>query len=261
MKSGLKISRAHKSSSHREKERKNTNRSDRARKIIDKELDDSRVTSPLSGHLLTAKYPDKWVRPKLPEYKGTSDPETHVVKFIANMEDITDRQDLWCRLFVRILEGEAMNWYVDLPSNNIHWFRDLKEYFVEAFGHRIKRRIDIGMLLTIIQGPIESLRRYITRFNETLIKIAKPTDGAAIIVLRAGLRPTRFLEKITDDPPRSTLAEMLERAYRQMNTEETMDQRIKEVVSWGTQRPVRPNNQRGMINSGISTQLPNQREI
>lgn len=60
------------------------------------------------------------------------------------------------------------------------------------------------------------------------MKISKPTDGAAIMALRAGLRPTRFLEKITDDPPRS-LAKMIERPYKQMNTEETMDQRIKEI--------------------------------
>lgn len=65
------------------------------------------------------KYTEKWIRLKLPEYKGTADPETQVVKFISNMEDVTDHQDLWCRMFVKTLEEKAMNWYVDLPSNTI----------------------------------------------------------------------------------------------------------------------------------------------
>lgn len=49
----------------------------------------------LAAHLISKKYPEKWERPKLPEYKGTSDPEVHIVKNLANMEDVTDRKDLW----------------------------------------------------------------------------------------------------------------------------------------------------------------------
>lgn len=91
------------------------------------------------------------------------------------------------------------------------------------------KKINIGMLLNIKQAPDESLRKYIARFNETLMKVVRPSDSEAIMTLIAGLRPTRFLLKITDDPP-TTLAETMERAYREMNAEETMGQRMKEVV-------------------------------
>ncbi|KMZ76197.1 hypothetical protein ZOSMA_105G00240 [Zostera marina] len=219
----------------------------------------SRTNSALAEHLLTGKYLEKWVRPKLPEYKGTTDPEAHVVKFIANMEDITDRQDLWCRMFIRTLEGEAMNWYTDLPNNSIQNFNDLKEKFIEAFGHGIKRRINVGMLLTIKQGPNKSLRGYITKFNETLIKVAKPTDGTTIMALRAGLRPTRFLLKFIENPPTS-LAEMMDRAYKEMDAEDVMDQRIKEVTRWSSSKI----HKYGIPNkSGQNNvpRIPNHREI
>lgn len=85
-----------------------------------------------------------------------------------------------------------MNWYTNLPTNSIYCFNDLKERFIETFDHRIKRRIDVGMLLIIKHGPSEILRGYISRFNETLIKVAKPTNGAVIMVLRAGLHPRVF---------------------------------------------------------------------
>lgn len=52
---------------------------------MSKRQSSSRTASALADHLLTVKYIEKWVRP-----------EAHVIKFLANMDDITDRQDLWC---------------------------------------------------------------------------------------------------------------------------------------------------------------------
>lgn len=119
------------------------------------------------------------------------------------------------------------------------------------------------MLLTIKQGPNESLRGYITRFNETLIKVVRPSDGAAIMALRAGLRPTQFLLKITEEPPTS-LSKLLERAYKEMDLEDAMDQRIKEVAGWRTFRSFKPadrESQRSINNSRATLCLSNQREI
>lgn len=209
----------------------NSTRKNNRKKVIEEKGSSAKLTGALAKHLLEGKYPEKWVRSKLPEYKGTTDPETHIVKFIANMEDVTDRQDLWCRMFIRTLVGEIMNWYADLPAGCIHSFNDLRNKFVETFGHRIKRKLDIGLLLNVKQGPSENLKGYITRFNEALIKVTKPSDEATIMALRAGLHPTCFLLKIIDDPPTS-LSEMMERTYKEMNSEDTMDQRIKEEMTW-----------------------------
>lgn len=63
------------------------------------------------------------------------------------------------------------------------------------------------------------------------------------MALRAGLRPTRFLLKISDDP-QTSLSEMMERAYKEMNSEDTMDQRIKEVMTWNTPRINKPKENR-----------------
>lgn len=63
------------------------------------------------------------------------------------------------------------------------------------------------------------------------MKVVRPSDREAIMALRAGLRPTGFLFKMTNKPP-TTLSEIMERAYKEIDAEETMDQRIKEVVDW-----------------------------
>lgn len=76
------------------------------------------------AHLLSKKYLEKWTSPKVPEYKGKSD---HVI-----MEDITERRDLWCRMFPGTLVDEAINWYTNLPLKCINSFEKLKEKNLEA---------------------------------------------------------------------------------------------------------------------------------
>lgn len=83
-------------------------RLDKGKQVIDKKQSSSRTNSALAERSVINKYPKKWVRPKLPEYKGTSDPKAHIIKFVANMKDVTNRQNLLCRMFVRTLEGEAI---------------------------------------------------------------------------------------------------------------------------------------------------------
>lgn len=48
----------------------------------------------LAPHLLIQKFPNKWVKPKLLEYKGSTNPEDHVHHFVTNVEDLMDHQDL-----------------------------------------------------------------------------------------------------------------------------------------------------------------------
>lgn len=112
---------------------------------------DSFTKEALAPYLLSKEYPKKWVRPKLPQYKGDSDPLDHIHKFRSNIEDVTDRKDLWCRMFRRILKGDAINWYVNLPNNNINNFEDLQSKFLETFNHLIKRKTDHGALLNVRQ--------------------------------------------------------------------------------------------------------------
>lgn len=62
-------------------------------------LESTMAKEALAKNLLDKEYPTGWKRPKLPQYKGESDPIDHIHKFLANMEDVTNRKDLWCRMF------------------------------------------------------------------------------------------------------------------------------------------------------------------
>lgn len=98
------------------------------------------------------KFPKKWVRPKLSEYKGVVGSQYHIRKFIRNMEDLIDRRDLWCQMFCRSLEEDAIGWFKELSNRSIKSFEDYKRKFCEAFSHLICRKIDNGALLNIKQS-------------------------------------------------------------------------------------------------------------
>lgn len=74
----------------------------------------------MAPHLLSKKFLEKWVRPKLPEYKGHTELEDHIHKFITNMEDLTSKKDLWFRMLRHSLKGDAIGWYKELGPQREH---------------------------------------------------------------------------------------------------------------------------------------------
>lgn len=53
----------------------------------------------LTPHLLAKEYPKNWRQPKLSSYDGKTNPEDHLHSFIIRMEDVTNRDDIWCIMF------------------------------------------------------------------------------------------------------------------------------------------------------------------
>lgn len=71
----------------------------------------SLVDEALAPYLLIKRYPTNWRWPKLSSYNGKMDPESYLHSFITGMEDVIERDDIWCRMFRRTLMEEAIGWY------------------------------------------------------------------------------------------------------------------------------------------------------
>lgn len=50
-------------------------------------------------HLLETNYPKGWKAPRLVTYNGIDDLDYHPHMFVATMEDMTKRKDIWCHRF------------------------------------------------------------------------------------------------------------------------------------------------------------------
>lgn len=116
------------------------------------------------------------------------------------MEDLTGRQDLWCKMFRRYLEGNVNGWYKKLLKGSIHNFEDLKKKFCKAFNHLIKAKI--WQWTTLKERETETLGDFVKRFNKTLGRVIHPDDSVEIIAFRVGLKPNKFAVSLYNKKPK-----------------------------------------------------------
>ena len=73
-------------------------------------------------------------------------------------------------------------------------------------------------LLTIRQGEKETLRLYVKRFTWEILEVDKVDDKVQLTTFKARLKSREFVVSLTKNPPK-TMAEMLLKAQKYMNTE------------------------------------------
>ena len=79
--------------------------------------------------------PKKFYFPNMKMYDGTNDPTDHIASnkqcmFTAAISR-EQHEACMCKRFGSSLQGPALQWYTNLPSNSISSFASLTETFVE----------------------------------------------------------------------------------------------------------------------------------
>ena len=69
---------------------------------------------------------------------------------------------------------------------------------------------------------VESLRAFVHRFNEEIMKIDRPKEDVTVTAFMAGLRKGDFLYDLCKDPP-ETMSELLYEATKHMNAEDALE--------------------------------------
>ena len=137
--------------------------------------------------------------------------------------------EIMCRAFPVTLKGNARMWFNKLKPNSIGDFKELSKSFVSYFIAGQKYCKPSTHLLTIIQNRGESLRDFMTRFNKEDIQVESVDDKVTINACIVGLWSGQFLFNLTQDPPQ-TMAELMLRAQKHMNAEETLSARRSRAV-------------------------------
>jgi hypothetical protein len=121
----------------------------------------STVVSPLTDRIMSCQLPSKFKMPEIPVYTGLGDPIEHLASFHAHTVLHTTLDEVACRAFPFTLAGGAREWFRTLPPRSISNFESLTRKFASQFMADI-----VQQLMTIKQGPQESLRSYLLRFNQ-----------------------------------------------------------------------------------------------
>jgi hypothetical protein len=104
--------------------------------------------------------------PKIPVYTGLGDLIEHLASFRAHIVLHATSDEVACQAFPLTLAGRAREWFRTLPSHSVTSFESLAKKFASQFMAGIVRKKPAQQLMSIKQGPQESLRSYLLRFNQ-----------------------------------------------------------------------------------------------
>jgi hypothetical protein len=138
---------------------------------------------------------------QLKEYDGTQDPTMHVSNFVRAMYFQGVNEAIVCRAFFLTLFEAASCWFSDLPPQSINNWKTLKDKFVLYFT-RSKRQFKSEFHLeTIEKIRYESLREYITRFNNEILEVRNVEPNLVLYFFVKGLKPDAFAKSLAGAKP------------------------------------------------------------
>ncbi|GAU31790.1 hypothetical protein TSUD_22360 [Trifolium subterraneum] len=134
--------------------------------------------------------------PTLDKYDGTTEPDEHVQSVETDLDYRNLRGSIKCKLFPLSLTRGASTWWRNLPPGSIDSWEELCRMFTAHFTTSRRHPKTVASLKAIVQGPEESLRNYIERFNKVSVEV-EATDKMKLYLLEEGLREgTKFQEAV-----------------------------------------------------------------
>nr|XP_027086383.1 uncharacterized protein LOC113708110 [Coffea arabica] len=188
--------------------------------------------------------PAKFKIPSMKSYDATTDPKDHLFAFLTQMRLQTAADAVRCKTFPMFLEGKARQWFQGLPPRSVRSFSQLARLFAAQFVSSRAFSKTTAHLMPVHQGPEESLREYMVRFNNESLQVRDRDDKVVMAAFVNGLRKQKLYTEFVEKPPKS-VREMLDRAHEKANAEEA--NRLK-----GAQERLRDDKRRKGANLGES---------
>ncbi|CAA0835692.1 Unknown protein, partial [Striga hermonthica] len=178
--------------------------------------------SPLTFDILQEQLPEKIKIPQIGFYDGTSEPDTHLGLYTSWIDLHGAPDALRCRMFSLTLEEKAQRWYHSLAPHSIAKWSQLKSMFRTHFIGSQACRIPKESITHIIQGADESLKNYITRFNERVQNMEPCHQETLLVLAYSGLRPNSMFKWTLCQNKPQTYHEFLMKAQQHIMAKENM---------------------------------------
>uniref|UniRef100_A0A2N9F1K7 Uncharacterized protein n=1 Tax=Fagus sylvatica TaxID=28930 RepID=A0A2N9F1K7_FAGSY len=181
-----------------------------------------RADSPFIPSIADFPLPSRFKVPLLENFDGTKDPFDYLEAFKTIMQLQAVPEEVMSRAFPLGLRGSARVWFNKLESESIGSFVQLSRAFIDHFIGSQRRGRPPTHLLSVKQMEGESLRTFVHRFNEEVMKIDRPKEDVTVTAFMAGLRKGDFLYELCKDPP-ETMSELMYEATKHMNAEDALE--------------------------------------
>lgn len=118
---------------HREYSHSKNDKNSRLQIGVASRLLEDMLSTPFFEQILQHHHPRGFVLPKFIVYNGTTDPFDYLLHFWQMMTlDIRD-EFLLCKVFPISLHSAALAWFLRLPPNSIHSFKELSKIFLAHY--------------------------------------------------------------------------------------------------------------------------------
>eukprot|EP01018_Ginkgo_biloba_P015769 Gb_38181 [translate_table: standard] len=124
----------------------------------------------------------------LPKFSGDNEifVDNHIYAFQDCVDNLpVDYEDVYMRIFVQILEGEARKWFRNLPANSIDSWATFHRMFMEKWGEKKDHQYYLSEFGSLKKKNGEIVDDLNKRFNKMYNKI--PAD----------IRPSQAIAKVT----------------------------------------------------------------
>jgi hypothetical protein len=183
------------------------------------EMDDPEP-QPLSAEIWGAPIPENFKPPHLSVFDGKSDPMEHITNFNTRIVVVGAPDSLKCKLLASTLSDVALQWYMNLPRFSIISYQDMTRKLIQQFSAGRHRKVPATSLFNVCLGHNESLRDYLTRFNDTTIKVINRNQEVFVGAFQNGLRAGQFNESLAQKTADS-MEEIIARADCYIKGEES----------------------------------------
>ncbi|GKU96885.1 hypothetical protein SLEP1_g10067 [Rubroshorea leprosula] len=150
------------------------------------------IPHPLNTNITLEPYPAGFRIPQLETYDGTKDPNDHLHAFYSCMQAQNTSNALMCKIFPSTLRGNARTWLIRKTTSEFM---------------RVKQR----------EG--ESLKNYMSRFNDAVLEVNSFDQAMGITAVISGLTHERFRDSLLKHPA-TTFSEVNNRSLKFITAEE-----------------------------------------
>ncbi|GKU92919.1 hypothetical protein SLEP1_g6577 [Rubroshorea leprosula] len=158
------------------------------------------IPHPLNTNITLEPYPAGFKIPQLETYDGTKDHDDHLHAFYSCMQAQNASDALMCKIF---------------PST----LREMASAFATKFSSRRLIKKTTTELMRVKQRDGESLKNYMSRFNDAVLEVNSFDQAVGIAAVISGLKHDRFRDSLIKHAA-TTFSEVNDRSLKFITAEE-----------------------------------------
>nr|XP_009767460.1 PREDICTED: uncharacterized protein LOC104218621 [Nicotiana sylvestris] len=109
-------------------------------------------------------------------FDSTGDPRVHLRTYYDKLVGVGKDDKIRMKLFMRILKGDALSWYISQDPNKWSNFVSMASDFMDRLRFNMENAPDMFYIQNLKKKPTETFREYVTRWRSEAAKV-RPTLG------------------------------------------------------------------------------------